>query len=156
MGSVVVGVDRSETASRAAIAAADLARAIGCALHVVTAIPKQTSKEVKVGTDTWRIDTLTQAEDFVSDVARRLGGATATWSVQIEDPAKAVCDEAERVGADYIVVGNRRTHGASRLLGSVASAVMHHASCHVVVANTTQLGARGADDVASAKAPTPH
>ncbi len=154
MGSVVVGVDRSETAARAAKAAADLANAIGCPLHVVTAINRQTSKEVRVGTDSWRIDTLTQAEDFVSDVARRLGGPTATWSVQVDDPATAVCAEAERIDASYIVVGNRRTHGAARVLGSVAGAVMHHAPCHVVVAHTTGKQAPAATDQQATAAPT--
>lgn len=139
MGSVIVGVDRSETAARAATAAAELAQAIGAPLHVVTAIGKKTSTEVRSGTDTFRIDTLDQAESFVSEVARRLGGPSATWSVQTSDPAHAVCSEAKRIGASYIVVGNRRTQGAGRVLGSIASAVLHHAPCHVVVAKTTKL-----------------
>lgn len=154
MGSVVVGVDRSDTAALAAKAAAELATAIGSTLHVVTAINRQTSKEIRVGTDSWRIDTLTQAEDFVSDVARRLGGPTATWSVQVDDPATAVCSEAERIGASYIVVGNRRTHGAARVLGSVAGAVMHHAPCHVVVANTTGKQAAATAETKASATPT--
>jgi CRP-like cAMP-binding protein len=38
--------------------------------------------------------------------------------------------------ATMIVVGNRRVQGAKRLLGSIASDVLHHASCDVLVAHT--------------------
>ena len=36
-----------------------------------------------------------------------------------------------------IVVGNKRTHGASRVLGAVALDVVHHAPCGVFICKTT-------------------
>jgi nucleotide-binding universal stress UspA family protein len=45
--------------------------------------------------------------------------------------------EAERVGATLIVVGNKNMHGIGRVLGSVANDVAHHAPCDVLIVKTT-------------------
>ena len=44
--------------------------------------------------------------------------------------------EHERVGADMIVVGNRRMQGVQRILGAVANDIAHHAQCDVLVVKT--------------------
>ena len=44
--------------------------------------------------------------------------------------------EAERVGADVIVVGNRRMYGAARFLGAIAADIAHHAHTNVYIVNT--------------------
>ncbi len=43
---------------------------------------------------------------------------------------------AETVGADLIVVGNKRMQAAARLLGSVPNKVAHKAGCSVLIART--------------------
>ena len=54
------------------------------------------------------------------------------------DPADAILDVAEEVGADLIVVGNKGMTGARRfLLGSVPNKVSHHAPCSVIIVRTT-------------------
>jgi nucleotide-binding universal stress UspA family protein len=45
-------------------------------------------------------------------------------------------DEAARLNADLIVVGNVRMQGPSRVLGSVGSHVLRHAPCDVLVVKT--------------------
>jgi nucleotide-binding universal stress UspA family protein len=52
-------------------------------------------------------------------------------------PADALVEEAKRLGADLIVVGNRRVQGIGRVLGSVATDVAHHAPCDVYIVKTT-------------------
>ena len=52
-------------------------------------------------------------------------------------PADVIVDEAKRVDADLIVVGSKRMTGISRVLGSVANDVAHHADCSVYIAKTT-------------------
>jgi nucleotide-binding universal stress UspA family protein len=60
-----------------------------------------------------------------------------TTSVSVGSPAQVIVDEAERWGADLIVVGS---HGYGfwqrALLGSVSNAVIHHAPCSVLVVRT--------------------
>ena len=54
------------------------------------------------------------------------------------DPADAILDVAEELGADLIVVGNKGMSGAKRfLLGSVPNKVSHHAPCSVLIVRTT-------------------
>jgi nucleotide-binding universal stress UspA family protein len=52
------------------------------------------------------------------------------------DPADAIVQTAERVGADLIVVGNKGMKGVRRVLGSVPNAVAHGAPCSVLIVDT--------------------
>ena len=54
----------------------------------------------------------------------------------IGDAADGLCSVAEAIGADLIVVGNKRMHGVARLLGSVPNRVAHKATCSVLIART--------------------
>lgn len=137
MNDVVVGVDRSDTARRAAVAAAELAAAYGSNLHVVMCVDRGSSINVGVGSDQFRSDWLTEADQFLADLARELGHDQITHAIGDKDPATALCDEAARIGAKVIVVGNRRVQGVSRVLGSIASDVLKKAPCDVLIANTT-------------------
>lgn len=54
-------------------------------------------------------------------------------------PGQAIVDEAESWGADLIVMGSRGQGTWSRLLlGSVSSAVVHHAKCSVEIVRKPQ------------------
>lgn len=73
----------------------------------------------------------TVAADFraaVPEVTTAVGSGKA---------ADVICSEAERVGAELIVVGNKRTQGVSRVLGAVAAKVLSHTPCDVYIAHTT-------------------
>jgi len=52
------------------------------------------------------------------------------------DPASALLDVAEEIGADLLVVGNKGMRGPRRYLGSVPSKVAHHAGCTVLIVDT--------------------
>lgn len=137
-GPIVVGVDGSDTAKQAAHMAAALARALGRSLHVVTAYEKDEVTVLEVGSDVFRFDTEEEAATIATGV-----GEAVSEGIEIETaaargkPADALVDEAERVGASLIVVGNRRMQGVSRVLGSVANTVSHNAPCDVYIVKTT-------------------
>ena len=128
---IVVGTDRSETAR----AAANLASALGVNLHIVTCADRGKSINMKVGGDQFHSDWLSDARQYLEDVARKLPHDAYTVAVGEGDPAKMLCKEAERLDAHVIVVGNRRVQGVTRVLGSVADEVLRNAPCHVFVAN---------------------
>lgn len=136
MKDIIVGIDRSETARAAATRAAELAAAFGTNLHVVMCVDRGGSTDLTVGADRFHTDWLSEAEMFLSDVARTLPHDRVTHTVGLGDPAKMLCEEAGRLDARAIVVGNRRVQGMSRVLGSVAGDVTRNAPCDVVVANT--------------------
>ena len=70
-GVIVVGVDSSETASKAAECARDLAVSLGASLHVVTAFETERAEIIGRGTDQIVISEADSAER----VARKLAGS---------------------------------------------------------------------------------
>lgn len=136
MNEIVVGVDRSETARRAAHRAAEMAAARGVGLHLVTTVARATGT-VRGSGESWKIDPLSDGEERLRSLKLGLPVDDVTMSVQYGDPAEAMCDEAERLDATMIVVGNRRVQSAARVLGTIATHVTRHASCDVLIVNTT-------------------
>lgn len=78
------------------------------------------------------------AERVVADQLEeyRRAGVDATTAIGEGKPAKVLLEEAVAVGAEMIVVGNRRMQGVSRVLGSIANEVAHHAPCDVYIVKT--------------------
>lgn len=134
----VVGTDGSETAAKAAERAGQLAGATGAAIHVVCAYTDRGSTTVGVGSDTTSISGFDVAQHIAEQQTAlfRSAGIKATASAYDGKPAAVVLREAERVGAELIVVGNRRMQGMQRVLGAVANDIVHHAPCDVLVVKT--------------------
>lgn len=138
MSVYVVGTDGSETAAKAADRAGELAKATGGSIHVVCAYSGRDSAVVGVGSDSYTVSSLSTAEQISDQQASayRAAGITATSAVGEGKPANVLLEEAARVDADVIVVGNRRMQGVSRVLGAVANDVVHRAPCDVLLVKT--------------------
>lgn len=136
---IIVGVDFSESSERAAREAVRLARDTGATLHLVTATRKSSAQVVRGGGgETWHIDDIDSAREGLRALAGAIApGMPVECAVRVGDAAKALVAEAERIGADAIVVGNRRVNGVSRVLGAVALDVVRHAPCAVHIAKTS-------------------
>jgi nucleotide-binding universal stress UspA family protein len=77
---------------------------------------------------------ITSAREIISDAGLR---TSEYLSVLLEDPKKAILDEAHEWGAELIVVGSHGRRGFQRfLLGSVSEAVAMHANCTVEIVRT--------------------
>jgi nucleotide-binding universal stress UspA family protein len=137
MNDVVVGIDRSATAQRAAQAAAALANASGANLHLVMCVEKKRSVDLAVGGDHFHSDWLSDAEQFLDSLVWKVRPESISRSVDRGDPATMLCEEAKRLDARTIVVGNHRAQGLGRVLGSVAADVIRRAPCDVLVAQTS-------------------
>ena len=137
-GIIVVGVDGSETALRAARTARDLAATLGATLHVVSAFDSDRTEVFGSGSDQWIVSDADDAEKVAKSVAEsiRTRDLKVTYAAARGKPAEALIGEAERTGARMIVVGNRRMQGIGRVLGSVANSVAHNAPCDVYIAKT--------------------
>jgi nucleotide-binding universal stress UspA family protein len=136
-GIIVVGVDGSETARKAAESARDLAAALGATLHVVSAFDGDRSERFGSGSNQWLVSDADKAEQVARSVADTLGGnIRITHAAAGGRPADALIREAISKEAKIIVVGNRRMRGIGRVLGSVANSVAHNAPCDVYIANT--------------------
>lgn len=135
---ILVGVDGSDSSRRAARRAAELAVSMGAQLHVLTAVDKATVEEIPDRPGASQVTSGEMAEAIAADVAGELTGVvpTVTSSPLHGKPAAALVEEAVRLGARLIVVGNRRVQGVSRVLGSVAINVAAHAPCDVYIVKT--------------------
>ena len=153
-GIILTGVDGSETAQEAAEKAASLATALHAELHVLSAFTvdlTETLRTVRSNYDSAGV------ADAVKDLTlRHANGAERTAATVAEalrtqfpdlkitsraaegSPGSVLANEAERVQADTIVVGNRRVQGAARLLGSVARTVANEAACDLYIVYTHQ------------------
>lgn len=135
---VVVGVDDSPTALKAAKVARDLAVALGAPLLVVSAFDNDRTEVMRTANEEFVVSAAGDAEGTVEDVVRELWseGLSVGTSVARGKPADALLSEAARVDTHLIVVGVRRMRGIGRALGSITSSVAHRAPCDVYIANT--------------------
>jgi nucleotide-binding universal stress UspA family protein len=139
---ILVGVDGSESSRRAATVAAELAASTGATLHVLTAVdPRSHGAQREPGRPAGDLGSATPgeaAEAIAAEVAGSLGSVVPhVESSPIQGkPAEALVEAAKRLGADLIVVGNRRVQGIGRILGSVATDVAQHAPCDVYIVKT--------------------
>jgi nucleotide-binding universal stress UspA family protein len=142
---VVVGTDGSETAEHAVRHAADLAKAFGARLTVVTAFtpdPEEEAKRVQEAPEDvrWAITDATSADERARRaraIAREAGVDDVVMRVDSGEPAALLIDAADDSGGDVIVVGSKGMTSAKRfVLGSVPNKVSHHAPCDVVIVHT--------------------
>jgi len=139
-GIVIVGVDGSDTAYKAASRAAVMAESLEAELAVLSAHTKDNTEVVKIGSDTWILDDAKQAQKMAERVAAELRDDHPGLQIRAlaarGKPQDALIQEAERAQAELLVVGNVGMKGLGRVLGSVASSVAHSAPCDVLIVKT--------------------
>jgi len=142
---VVVGTDGSETAELAVRHAAELAKAFGARLTVVTAFvanPEEEAQRVEEAPPDvrWAITDANSADERARQarrIARDMGVDDVVLRVDSGDPASLLIDAADDASGDVIVVGSKGMTSAKRfVLGSVPNKVSHHAPCDVVIVHT--------------------
>lgn len=134
---IIVGVDGSSPAHRAAEAAARIALPLGATLHVVSVFDPAGDRTAREA----GFDPTLAAERIAADAASRLAADFPGLSVEPDTtggakPGEALVRLAEESNASMIVVGNKRVQGLSRLLGSIAREVATKAPCDVYIAHT--------------------
>jgi nucleotide-binding universal stress UspA family protein/GNAT superfamily N-acetyltransferase len=125
IGTIVVGVDGSETGAKALAVALWLAGVLGAALHVVSAYGV--------------LQEPSDAETVLAAATRaaRAKGLEAVTHARRDDPAEALITVAEEQDADLLIVGSTGRNRASRsLLSSVSNKISHHAPCSLLIART--------------------
>jgi nucleotide-binding universal stress UspA family protein len=77
---------------------------------------------------------LSEAQHELADTSAALPDVPIEKIVEIGDAAAAICQVAERLGVDVVVVGSHGRTGLARIfLGSVSEHVVRHAPCPVLV-----------------------
>jgi nucleotide-binding universal stress UspA family protein len=122
---VLVATDRSETAERAVLFAADMAERYDAELFVLRVLLSDDGVLAEAGRE-------------LGEHARKLAGERGRSAVVIgEDPAEAIVEAAKRERADVVVVGSVGMSGRKEfLLRNVPNRVSHNAPCTVVIVQT--------------------
>jgi nucleotide-binding universal stress UspA family protein len=121
-GTIICGVDGSESAKGAARVARELSAQLGSRLVFVRVVERATPDgEISVAAAR-----LQQLAACASDV-----DCSAQWLVEVGHPADRLVSVAEKENASLIVVGS--TGPRSSLLGSISADVSRRAPCPVVV-----------------------
>lgn len=102
-------------------------------LHVVEYIPVDLANELVLPQQQDIEQQLVlQATDHLAALARQIRVDRLHQSVVQGSTKSEIIEYAQAQQVDLIVLGRHGRHGISRLLGSVANAVLHHAPCDVL------------------------
>jgi nucleotide-binding universal stress UspA family protein len=121
-GSIICGMDGSESARRAARVARELGSRLGCRLVFVHVVEAGSSDE-KIDAFAERLHRLSEACVDVD--------CGASWLVDVGHPVDRLIAAAGDEEASFIVVGSQGPR--SSLLGSISAEVARRAPCPVVV-----------------------
>lgn len=138
---ILVGIDGSEHARRAAHYARDLARQTNARLTMLVAVTPPSAVTIppfdamSITESNPDPEHLAVAEALMDELIADLGHGRAVPQVSMgSHPAELIVSEAARLGVDVIVVGARGMGAAERfLLGSVSDRVVREADRPVLV-----------------------
>lgn len=77
-----------------------------------------------------------QAEKELTALSRSLGVDSTHCMIEFGSTKNEILRVAHEKNIDLIVTGSHGKHGLALLLGSTASAIMHHAECDVLIVLT--------------------
>jgi nucleotide-binding universal stress UspA family protein len=129
---IVVAYDGSENSAAALKEGIGMSRACVAKLTIVNAVDITEEFESEAPGLTEKMEE--KAREMVEKAAREAEGLDVTTEVHVGDSADVIVEVAQKKGADIIIVGTHGRTGLKRLiLGSVASKVIGHAPCNVLV-----------------------
>lgn len=135
---ILAAVDFSPAARTVVERALMLAAQHGAQLtlvHVFEYLPPIDIADTPLGAVSWGVDEqeLTQIhQEQLDRLAASFGEPPLHATLRIGNPKDEIVNYAREQGVDLIVIGSHGRHGIARLLGSTASAVLHHAPCDVL------------------------
>lgn len=139
-GPIVVGTDGSETAAKALAVAIDMAAKYSQELHVISAYRPLTRVASVPAEFADVVTPMSKVESVLADAASRAraAGVKVTTTAVQGDPADALLDTAEKIGADTIIVGNKGIGSVKRfVLGNVPAKIVHNSPCSTYIVHTT-------------------
>ena len=139
---MLVATDFSEASEAAAVLAAQLATVLGADVTLIHVLaPGGARKSYAPGGSKPPPSALLSADEQQGAALKRVreGALSSVADVTLQlvsgkSAAEAITEQAERLHADFVVLGTHSRTGLSHaLLGSVAEAVVRRSSCPVVV-----------------------
>jgi len=137
MKQILVGLDGSPRSAGVLAMALKMARAQGAKVTLLRSVglPADVPQDFWKTTEEALPELLRhRAQAYVDECAAGVPADLLAGSqVVIGAPWQAICDTAQRIRADLVVIGSHGYAGLDRLLGTTAAKVANHAPCTVVV-----------------------
>lgn len=133
---IIVGLDGSPRQPAVLAAAAELAKLHNAELHLCRAMAVPLSLPAVLWSlrgDDLEEFLIEHGNKELETAKQAVEGLTTVLHCKIGQPADVICDAAESIGAEIVVIG---THGYDRLdrvLGTTAAKVVNNAPCSVYV-----------------------
>jgi len=135
---ILVALDFSPTAEKVITRAKEVALQLQTKLtlvHVFEYVPPiEPVGDMMLGID-WGVneqELIDLAKERFTQLAKEQGVADFDRHVIVGNARTEIARYAEEQGCDLILIGSHGRYGLSRLLGSTANAVLHHAHCDVL------------------------
>lgn len=101
--------------------------------HVVEYFPMDLANELVIPQDLeLESQLLENARRRLADIEQQIPLSDVAMHVELGQTSHEIIRLAEEYQVDLIVVGSHGRHGISRILGSTANAILHHAPCDVL------------------------
>jgi len=139
---ILVALDGSDRAPGVLAKAIALARAQGERLVLFRSIglPADVPQDFWRSTDEPLLEVLDRrAKAYLEDCEAKMPSAVRGGTlVVIGSPWQSICETAQRLECDLVVIGSHGYSGIDRVLGTTAAKVVNHASCSVLVVRAAQ------------------
>ena len=135
---ILVPIDFSESAEKAARAACTLAQSTGATVHLLHAyvIPVEPAGLASTVSRQYIEQFVAESRAQLQELAKKAGRAATMGPFLVEsgDPREVIIEVAKKLRAELIVMGTHGRRGITRaLIGSVAESVVRTAPCSVLV-----------------------
>ncbi len=134
---ILLTTDLTDHAKKSADKALKLAKQTGArltVLHVVEPLPAYAMGYM--GSINLEEEMLGQARANLTELGKELGIADADQRIELGSVKACIMKVVEDLNIDLIIIGSHGRHGLEVLLGSTAAAVVHSATCDVLVVRT--------------------
>jgi nucleotide-binding universal stress UspA family protein len=133
---ILVASDRSQFSDRAVAEAIELAKGCSSVLYVISTLEMNPAQHATTGLGSY-LKEEAEVLQYLNTVKEKAAGAGITCETVFHsgvEPSQAIMDEAIKRDVDIIVVGRRGRKGLlNALMGEVATKVVAHAPCKVLV-----------------------
>jgi nucleotide-binding universal stress UspA family protein len=134
MSHLVCAVDFSAQSDRALQIASTLAKESGGVLHIIHSYEQPFAYDPQLPEYVPPPADLDEIKKRLHDQQPVHSDIEVVYELLVGEPAAAIQEYADKIGADLIVMGTHGRSGVARfLMGSIAESVLRHAACPVLV-----------------------
>lgn len=128
---ILAAIDLGPQSKRTLTWAGEIAKRFDASLRVLHVMPCTVAGNDEEAIAAWKSEAVAKATEAVHEVAAE-AGIEAKIKIETGDAPKTVCDHAQRIGADLLVIGRGSAAGVFGRLRTNAYGIIRESPCAVV------------------------